>query len=262
MPIKPQDDSQAQMLIAMIGDTANLWRMHKGTKIEGRIIVDYQQLMSKLMDMGFKDRLPTSSEIAPEYMNDTYLALHGQPKDLAKRQEYVKSTTSYSYRIQKWVRGHKEVVALLILIWVVFTTFLNELNKGTGIGIVNIVFYVSIATLLYNIYFLIYGAFDNMLEISKEYYYGYETRPALFWRGFRKYFYRFIYEPQLEKIGRRLILKTLAPVLIIIVACCWFKIIPVYTVYLEQPNLIFRTLAFGLMAIYSLGIVSANGKWE
>ena len=144
---------------------------------------------------------------------------------------------------------------------IVFFVFLNELNRNYGTGIVNMICYVSIGVMLYNVYFLMYGQFENLCEITKEYYYGYETRPANFWRRFRRLFYDYVYEPELDQVGRRIVIGTLTPALIAIVVCCWFKVSPVYLTYLEQPELIFKTLTFGLMGLFSLGIVSATGKW-
>lgn len=110
-----------------------------------------------------------------------------------------------------------KLAAIYLIVIGLGLAYNRELVANPGLTLINTVAVAGIITCIYFYYFLLYGAIENMNDVGYRYYKGYDDKSL----GSRIYkqiriFTSKVYEPELDVVGRRLVIKIVAPLIIIL----------------------------------------------
>lgn len=152
-------------------------------------------------------------------------------------------------------------LALIMLAFVLATAYFGpKLRTEPGIMLTNSIALMGIFTSLYTYYYLIIDRAKNLGLMSSSYF---KHKPGLFssfFSGYRYIVFK-LYEPDIDDVGRRLIIKSLAIGMAAIICSVIFKFGPIYDIYKVDDQIIFRALAWCAIALFGVGIPRYDGVW-
>jgi hypothetical protein len=239
MAVLPHNQSKVDMLLMMLRDRVNLWRLHKGTEREALVIKDYEHDLSELLAYGYEERLDSDYELPSRLMPLNYLNFHGLAEEANDQIAYKASFNYKLNRLKSWFIGIWKAAAIMLLM-VIFWAFLGYgLNINAGLTIINASACVGLVVIFYNIYRFLY----NLLAHSNLIY---------------RIPFKYLYEPELSPTGRRIVMQTSATLMLFLSFAIMIKIPLIWSTHIEDPNLLFRALITLSFGIFSLGFVDDN----
>lgn len=138
--------------------------------------------------------------------------------------------------------------------------FAPKLRLEPGITLINSIALMGIITSLYVYYNLVIDRVKNLGLMSSAYFKHTSGPLSTFFSGYRRIVFK-LYEPDLDDVGRRLIIKTIAIGMAAIICSVIFKFGPIYDIYRIDDQIVFRALAWCIIALFGVGIPRYDGVW-